>query len=85
MSHAINYVWVSCINPKCSPVRNIIVPTHQLKNGVINQVSYSSMKAMRVTYPSANTNADGFWCAPEQFSELALPTLMKKIVSHASE
>ena len=33
---------------------------------------------------SANTNADGFWCAPEQFSELALPTLMKKIVAHAS-
>ena len=32
---------------------------------------------------SSNTNADGFWSAPNQFSELALPTLMKKIVSHA--
>ena len=33
---------------------------------------------------SANTNADGFWCAPNQFSEQALPTLMKKIVTHAT-
>ncbi len=31
-----------------------------------------------------NTNADGFWCLPDRFSELALPTLMKKIVRHAS-
>ena len=32
---------------------------------------------------SSNTNADGFWSAPNQLSELALPTLMKKIISHA--
>lgn len=32
---------------------------------------------------SANSNADGFWCHPTGFSELALPTLMKKIVRHA--
>lgn len=29
------------------------------------------------------TNADGFWHQPDQFNQLALPTLMKKIVSHA--
>jgi A/G-specific adenine glycosylase len=34
---------------------------------------------------STNTNADGFWSAPNQLSELALPTLMKKIVSHATQ
>ena len=33
---------------------------------------------------SSNINTDGFWFAPNQFSELALPTLMKKIVSHAA-
>lgn len=32
---------------------------------------------------SANNNEDGFWCSPDQFSEQALPTLMKKIVRHA--
>ncbi len=32
---------------------------------------------------SANSNAEGFWCAPDRFNELALPTLMKKIVDHA--
>ncbi len=30
------------------------------------------------------TNADGFWCNPDGFGGLALPTLMKKIVKHAS-
>jgi len=33
---------------------------------------------------SSNANVDGFWSAPNQFSELALPALMKKIVSHAA-
>lgn len=29
------------------------------------------------------TNAEGFWHQPDQFNQLALPTLMKKIASHA--
>jgi A/G-specific adenine glycosylase len=33
---------------------------------------------------SSNTNADGFWYAPNRLSELALPTLMKKIISHVT-
>lgn len=32
---------------------------------------------------SAKSNADGFWCHPDKFSELALPTLMKKVVKNA--
>jgi A/G-specific adenine glycosylase len=34
---------------------------------------------------SSDTNVDGFWSAPNQFSELALPTLMKKIILHAAQ
>ncbi|NQV99259.1 MAG: A/G-specific adenine glycosylase [Rhodospirillales bacterium] len=33
---------------------------------------------------TGNSNADGFWQQRDRFSELALPTLMKKIVRHAS-
>ncbi len=33
---------------------------------------------------SSNVNTNGFWSAPNQFSELALPTLMKKIILHAA-